>query len=386
MRRVSRKQIKASDVGDQPRAVADIATRIFLYLQPKSIYYPIEDENVTVEIELEHPQNIITMLNDRYTPQNIIYLDEFKAETPTFSVTIKQDDIEDVNCISDTPLTFTLYENIARPLVKEREPSVTTKALANENEEFLEEEEAQEELIIIERRPVAQGYIDLLEFFTKLRSRSSCTTFLYPLPSSTHHVTCKIEWEIYSLHPLIKNIVLSNVAFVTFGSLYNLDEHLMDDCDDMMVRISFISIMPNENNEHDKVLLCSYKGFSKQLIADQVLDLKWENLKNASLGNQQSMGIMTGSKMNIHKLFQDLLSTDMVEFNFDDIDISRESSLICNSLHRYMLTDHIEKILEATLASNQQRLIVEVIRERAPDVVLLQGLIELAVFMYPDGK
>uniref|UniRef100_A0A1I8PHY7 Tetratricopeptide repeat protein 18 n=1 Tax=Stomoxys calcitrans TaxID=35570 RepID=A0A1I8PHY7_STOCA len=383
MGRSSRKQsAKSSDGGgDQPTPTATgTATRIFLYLKAKAIEYPI-GEDVSVEIELIHP-NVITKLCDHYTPDNVILLDEFNVEKPTFSITINQNDIE----VCQTPLSLVLYENVIESFCRDNESGTGVSINSRDIKDFETptDEVEEEELLVIHRNAVAMGYIDLLEFFTKTRCHSQCTVFLYPLPSSSHHISSKMEWEIYSLHPLIKQANFSNVAFITLTSIYNVEDLLMNDCEDLTARLSFVANTPNEMGQYEKIPLCQFTGFTKQVIADQSLDLKWETLKNKKIGNEQSMGVNTQTKVNKQKLFRNLLFTENVDFNIADIDAAFDMALICNSLHRYILTYDMEKALEEVLALNRYRMVVEIIQERDPTVVLLQGYLDLSVMMYPQ--
>ncbi|XP_075153128.1 uncharacterized protein LOC142226796 [Haematobia irritans] len=375
-RKNSIKDIGGGDNVDQPQSTKT-GTRIFLYLQPKAISYPIVDDDVAVEIELEHP-NPITKLCDHYTPENVIHLDEFIGDKPTFCITIIQDDIE----ACETPLSLILYENVVQSFTKENDPNNDNK---DEKEDFEEAVEEEDELVIIERKPVAQGYIDLLEFFTKTRYRSNYTVFLYPLPNSIHRLTCKMEWEIYSLHPLVKHMKFSNILYLSFNSIYNLDDDIMDTSDDLVARLSLLSYTPNEMMLYDKIPICQFRAFSKQLMGDQILDVKWEKLKNRKIGNEHSMSIMASeAKVNIQYVFQDLLMSEDVDFNTADIDSNMDMALVCNSFHRYILTESMEKALEDIMAFNKYRIIVELFREKDPTVILLQGYINLSIFMYPQ--
>ncbi|XP_061389915.1 uncharacterized protein LOC133325102 [Musca vetustissima] len=405
-RRSSNKQRKSQAEESSPTSSAPVAEnhpkRIFLYLQPKSIFYPLDEEpgdqtnNVTsVEIELQHQYNTITKLADHYTTDNIIHLEEFSSgERPTFSITLNQDDIDDVNnCF----LTLNLYVNLSRPfwpdvsgVEDEEEDSIgdsvrKTDNLAFEKLSMEGEAEVSDDLIIIERRAVAQGYIDLLDFFCKTRVRSMTTVFLYPLTTSNHRLTCKIEWEIYSLHPLVKDMNFANVLFLTFASIYNIEEDLLDNsCEDLIAKLSMVANMPNENGDLEKIPLCSFRAFSKQLISDQVLDIKWENLKNSQFQNEQTMTIMSGMKVNPQTLFYDLLKNENSDINLEDIDGGNDSAWICNSMFRYVLSDDMERQLEDILAFNSYNLLVEFLREGEPDVIVLQGTMPLSVFMYPQ--
>ncbi|XP_073826825.1 uncharacterized protein [Musca autumnalis] len=404
-RRNSNKQRKSNAEEKNPTpssmTTENYRKRIFLYLQPKTIFYPLDEEegnveeNVTsVEIELTHQYNAITKLSDHYTIDNTIHLDEFAMgeEKPTFSITINQDDIDNVNnCF----ITLTLYENISRPFwpdVGSEEESIGDSVHRLDKQQYenvsLEEAGETEEsntLYIIEHRPVAQGYIDLLDFFSKTRIRSSCTVFLYPLNTSNHRLTCKMEWEIYSLHPLVKDMTLSNVLFITLASIYNVDGELFESsCEDLMAKFSLFATRPNEMMEVDKIPLCSFRGFSKQLIKDQVLDIKWENLKDARFQNEQTMAIMAESKINPQKLFYELLTNENSDVHFEDIDCDQDSAWICNSMYRYVLTDVMERQIEDVLAFDSYRILLELVRESEPDLVMLQGFINPAVFMYPQ--
>lgn len=193
-------------------------------------------------------------------------------------------------------------------------------------------------------------------------------------------------WDIYSLMPLIKDINFSNAVFLTFTSIYNADEELMDNCEDLVATLSFQSTEPDEINNYEKYFICKYTSFVKQIIADQVCTYKWESLKNTDIGNTQSMTIHSEVKFNIYKILNELLPTENVDFNFDTINVKTDYALICNSLHRYILTDKMHLQLERLLLSEKLIMVVEIFRESEPSQILLQGFIDLAIFLYPSGK
>lgn len=366
-----------SEGEEEEQEVKKTYQRVFLYMQPKSIVYAREE--VSVEIELYHEKETITCLSETYTDKNIISVFDFKVEKPTFSITIDQDSINDVTLFSDSPMRLTLYECYE---VNATSSTVGTYSAGSEEGTGLDKQKP----IVIERVAVAQGYIDLLQFFLKKRSSSSVDVILYPLKQNAINVSCKMVWDIYSLMPLIKDINFSNAVFLTFTSIYNADEELMDNCEDLVATLSFQSTEPDEINNYEKYFICKYTSFVKQIIADQVCTYKWESLKNTDIGNTQSMTIHSEVKFNIYKILNELLPTENVDFNFDTINVKTDYALICNSLHRYILTDKMHLQLERLLLSEKLIMVVEIFRESEPSQILLQGFIDLAIFLYPSGK
>lgn len=313
-------------------------------------------------------------------PRNIIQAEQFNIDRPTFSVTIKQDSVEDITSLSNAPIVLTLY------VITLQKPKSSDIISFSKKRGEVEKETDQEKLLIEERIPVAQGYIDVIEYFNRKRFRGSDIIYLYPIETSAYALTCKTEWEIYSLHPLLRNTVLSNVAFITLGSLYNIKNSLMDDCDDLVAKLSFISKIPNENNEYEKTVICKFTAFEKCVISEQNLSKRWENLKNRKLNNLHSIGILSKTKFSLNKLFLNVLSTENVDFHFDNININEDYALICNSIHRYILTNIMEKTLEEVLSHDQYQMILEIYSDRDENKILLQGFIDLSIFMYPEGK
>lgn len=358
-----------SGTAEQQRT--SLPQRVFLYLHPTSITYPLDDVPLgKTEIEVEHQYNTITTLSDLFMPRNIIQVDQFDFIKPTFSITIEQDSLNDITMLSNSPVMLTLYVHTTRKLINgaDVDKSITDKDISDDI-----------------RLPVAQGYIDIIEYFNKKRSHSTDTVYLYPLKNDGPSFTCKTEWEIYSLHPILKNTVFSNVLFITMGSLYNIKEDLMNSFQNLGVNLSFISKVPDENNEYDKIFICNFKTFTKSIISQQNLTKSWESLKNNEFDNINSMGIASKSKFNINQLFSNLLTTENVEFNFNSINLNEDFALICNSMHRYVLTDKMQKILENVVTQNLYKIIVEIYSKQDKSKILLQGYIDLSIFVYPEG-
>lgn len=280
-------------------------------------------------------------------------------------MTIEQDSAEDITRLADYPISLILYAYTS-----------------SESKATLTEEQGNGEI----RRAVAQGHIDVIEYFTNKRINGTDTVFLYPLKSHREHLTCKTVWEIYSLHPLLKHVTFSNYLFLTLDSLYNIDPPLMENCQNLMSNFLLITKVPDEKNHYDKIFICNFRIFSKSTIAEQNLTKTWEALKTTELENFNCMGIAADCKIILNQLFSNLLSTENVQFNFSSINKKEDEALICNSMHRYVLTDKMQKILENALSTNLYQLLIEICTQEDENNVLLHGFLDLSIFMYPASK
>lgn len=224
-----------------------------------------------------------------------------------------------------------------------------------------------------------------MSFFSKRRSLFTITTFAYLLDPYSFQKTCKMTWEIYSLMPLIKDIQFSNVLIISFASLFNIDKSLLKICDDFVAMLLWRSTFPR-TNKYTKVFICKFTVFVKKIIAEQNPNYKWENLKDPSLNNFESMGLNSNMKVNHFQLFDDLLCTENVNFNFEDINVRDDYTLVCNSIHRFVLTDSIHKALEQHLVYDRPDIIIEIFSRNNPEKILLEGSIDPSIFVYPKGK
>uniref|UniRef100_A0A1A9WW83 Uncharacterized protein n=1 Tax=Glossina brevipalpis TaxID=37001 RepID=A0A1A9WW83_9MUSC len=339
--------------------VNERSSLVFLYLQPKSISYP-NDVDLSVNIFLEHASCVITKLSDH--SDLIIQTRTFESEKPTFSMIIKQDGTDDITSFSDAPIILTAYEN--------------------RYEENMEENYRD---AILQRVIVAQGYLDVLQFFTKKRCKSSVDVFLYPLDPSEYSRTYKMTWDVYSLMPLIKNVQFSNVIYLSFKSLYNIDEQILNNCNNLIAKLSWRSKVPNETNEYEVEFICKYTVFTKTIVGEQNLYYTWESLKNSSsFKSDHSLGIASGLTLSLHQLFDQILCTENVNFGFDSIDMYKDYALVCNSVHRFVLTDRMHIALEKLLICGRYDIIVEVFNEAQPKEILLEGFIDPSIFLYPE--
>ncbi|KAL9924979.1 uncharacterized protein ACN2A1_010355 [Glossina fuscipes fuscipes] len=336
--------------------------RVFLYIQPQNIKYE-RAKSISVSISLEHEINTLTKLTDFYKEDNEIHMDTFWEEKPTFTLTIKQDDLADIEKFTESPMKLILYENV----------------LSDPNEvDFADTKEK-----VPVKKATAYGHVDLIEFFEKKRSHTSVETFLYPLDVSWASDSCKITWKIYTLMPIMREVRLSNVIFIGLTSLFNIEDSILDNCDDLVAKLSFQSRDLNERGTYEKIFICKYTVFTKQIISEQNTFYKWEKLKDPEIENYASLGIYSGIKFSIGNLFTNLLRTENVDFNFEGIDIDQDYALVCNSTHRFILTDKWHIDLEKHLACDKYEIIVEIYKESDPEAILLQGFIDLSIFMYP---
>uniref|UniRef100_A0A1A9WUQ5 Tetratricopeptide repeat protein 18 n=1 Tax=Glossina brevipalpis TaxID=37001 RepID=A0A1A9WUQ5_9MUSC len=336
---------------------------VFLYLQPKAIMYPKED-NALINIVMEHPLGPITRLSNKYKPENVINVNKFDSEKPTFSITIKQDGLADVEECIDSPLILTLYEQEIRDDISE------TSTESRPPHKY-------------QGRAIAQGHMDLIQYFTKKRIMLNVNVFLYPLNPREDDVTCKMVWDVYSLMPLLKTVNFSNILFITLTSIYNIDGSFLDDYQNLASTFWLRINSWSERESNDKIFICKYTGFSKQIIIEQTKYYKWENMKNAEYNNYNSMAILSGSSFNIHKIFNNLFCTENFNFNFWDVDMNNDYCLVCNSLHRFVLTDKMQTVLEQHLACGRSEIVVDIFDDSQPTNILLQGVIDLSIFMYP---
>uniref|UniRef100_A0A1A9UW05 TPR_REGION domain-containing protein n=1 Tax=Glossina austeni TaxID=7395 RepID=A0A1A9UW05_GLOAU len=355
-------------------ALSQTTRRVFLYLQPRSILYNRSANNVSSEIELNHPSVTITKLTDRYTSENVIQLEEFASEKPTFSVTIEQDNIRDINAFSDLPMTLTLYERHIPETSSER-MSQTSAASVSASQQYKAES----------RQPLLQGYIDMLQFFVNKRSKWAVDVILYPLKKEQKINTCKTKWHIYALIPIIKDIKLSNAIYVTLASIFNANDNLLNDCNDLVATLSWQCKIPSKLKGFKKIFICKYTVFSRATIGKDngSTFCKWESLKSEILQNYDSISVRTEISLDIASALFSLARPEDIPFNFTKVDIETNDALVCNSLHRFILTDSMHNSLQEHLINSQLNLVLDIFKASKPNDILLQGSLDVSILLYP---
>ncbi|XP_036346353.1 uncharacterized protein LOC118755634 [Rhagoletis pomonella] len=344
--------------------------RIFLYIHLRAIEN-LPSPNGVLELHLSHAKNNLTKLVDTYPSENIIDLSIFNEYKPTFSLMIEQDNIEDANIISDHPLLITLYDRI-KVLV----PS--------EAEEMQEEDFAiyEEQLI-----PIAQGHIDLLRLCTKKRELITFHCILYPLSMSQSSFisSCTTMWEIYALLPLLKDLSIYNVAYISFESIFNVRPNLIDVVDLLVADIYFESKVPNEHNQYEKVKLCTFDKFCQQQLPENGLQLTWASLKREEPKNFDCIGIICGNYINMFNIFRKLVQTESSKINFEKVNLDH-SVITSNSTHRFVLSEQFVRVLEDVIAFDEQQLLIELHLVDQPHQLIAQGRFDLSILLYPYGK
>uniref|UniRef100_A0A1A9ZEV4 Uncharacterized protein n=1 Tax=Glossina pallidipes TaxID=7398 RepID=A0A1A9ZEV4_GLOPL len=355
-------------------ALSQSARRVFLYLQPRSILYEQSADDVSSEIELNHPTITIMKLTDRYTSENIIQLEEFASEKPTFSVTIEQDNIRDINAFSDLPVTLTLYERHMPEKSSERMNQTNTSA----SQQYKTES----------RQPLLQGCIDMLKFFVNKRAKWSVDVILYPLKKEQKIDTCKMKWHIYALMPIIKDIKLSNAIYVTLASIFNANDNLLNDCNDLVATLSWQYKIPGKLEGFKKIFICKYTDFSKGIVGkdNESTFCKWENLKSKILQNYDSISVYTEMSLDITSALFSLARPEDTTFNFTKVDIETNYALVCNSLHRFILTDSMHNSLQNHLINSQLNVVLDIFKASMPNDILLQGFLDISILLYPNIK
>uniref|UniRef100_A0A1B0ASD1 Uncharacterized protein n=1 Tax=Glossina palpalis gambiensis TaxID=67801 RepID=A0A1B0ASD1_9MUSC len=366
--------LSQKELGGKLSDVTLNTTRVFLYLQPRSILYKRSADDMTSEIELNHPTATITRLSDRYTSENIIQLEEFGSEKPTFSVTIGQDNIRDINAFSDSPMTLTLYERRVLETTSEGMNQTYTSA----SQQYKADS----------KQPLLQGYIDMLQFFANKRSNCVVDVILYPLKKDQNIGTCKMKWHIYSLIPIIKDIKLSNAIYVTLASIFNANDDLLKDCDDLVATLSWQYKIPSKVNGHKKMFICQYTAFSKSTVSndDESMFSKWESLKSEILQNYDSISIHTDIPLDIASALFSLARPEDTTFNFTNVDLKTSDALVCNSLHRFILTDSMHNSLQEHLINSQLNVVLDIFKASKPKNILLQGFLDVSILLYPNIK
>lgn len=361
----------------------EIPQRIFLYLKTLKVdHLPQLVDDHDVILRLKHGNNTITKIEDHYTGITDANLSSIDEEMPAYSIRINQDNIEDLNSVCDTPLMITIYEYVPKGCIARRSMFIfdSMDSLIVESADDDVHEIATEDQWF----PVAQGNLDLLQFFSQNKTSASESIFLYRTSSSKTPVaipTCKITMQVTAVLPLLKNISFCNMVFITFESIYNAKTDVMNaEPIDLMVDLSFQS----KTNPSNKVKLCSFSMFSKSIISEQDVKHKWENMKVRD-ENANSLGVYSGLSLSLHKLFVGVLGTSGVDFKLDETLQDEEYALVCNSVHRFALTKELSAILEDVVAFNEQHILVEIYDVNNPDKILLEGICDLSIFLYPKG-
>ncbi|KPU73361.1 uncharacterized protein Dana_GF15338, isoform B [Drosophila ananassae] len=388
--------------------------RVFLYIQLNELT-KLPDTGYPLELHLYHTKHTLQKMQEKYTTESVIYQHEFNIQKPVFAMGVLQDDIEDMNVFSDSPLVISLYQRIPAhrkgdsDAIKSRnltETSETTEATGSKktrrsrtskksSDIILEEIEGvgeEEDYWVAERLELlSRGHCDLLQLFQRRRFISDVTVLLYPEYHSllqardNKKITSCSIWHMYSILPILKEFNFTNLAFLTLESIYNVPEELHNKSAELGIQLSFRSRYPQGEDAIFPVIpLCTYFGFLSQIISDQNTSIVWENIKrdlnpNTNFSSNQ---METNSRIKLPRIFRMLLWEKDVNFRLHRIDPVTDLALINNSLHRFVINEDMRKILEEVLVHYDYELLVQFYHE-VPDNVLYEGVINPSIFAYP---
>ncbi|XP_067625297.1 uncharacterized protein [Eurosta solidaginis] len=347
------------------------AQRIFLYIRLKALE-KLPSSNGKLEIHLCHANETLTKLEDHYPTDNIIHLSIFDIYKPTFSLMIEQDSIDDMNILCDNPLLLTLYERVRVRISHNKGEEATLR----------EEEEGETDLYEEELRPLSQGHIDLLKLYTKKRETAAFSCILYPLPMAKMSIgSCITTWEIYALLPLLKELTIHNIVYISFESIFNARSNIADFAGTLVADFYFES----KANQHEKVKFCTYNKFTQQqqVVPKNSLQLKWETLIRKELNNHDCLGIHCGNSVSLFNMFRRLVYAEGSQIDTERVNIDDEV-IASNSTHRYVLSEQFVRVLEDVLAFDEQQLLIELYQADEPNEILAYGRIDTAILLYPE--
>ncbi|KAH8240757.1 hypothetical protein KR026_004840 [Drosophila bipectinata] len=392
-----------------------IQQRVFLYIQLNELT-KLPETGYPLELHLYHSKHTLQKMQEKYTTETIIYQHEFNLQKPVFAMGVLQDDIEDMNIFSDSPLVISLYQRIpahrkgdsetmksrsgtetseaneATGPKKTRRSRTSKKSSDSVLGEILEGDMEGDYGWVPERLELlSRGHCDLLQLFQRRRFISDVTVLLYPEYDSllqargNQKITSCSIWHMYSILPILKEFNFTNLAFLTLESIYNVPEELHHKSAELGIQLSFRSRYPEgEEGIFPVIPLCTYFGFLSQIISDQNTSIVWENIKrdlnpNTNFSSNQ---METNSRIKLPRIFRMLLWEKDVNFRLHLIDPVTDLALINNSLHRFVINEDMRKILEEAVVHNDYELLVQFYQE-VPENVLYEGVINPSIFGYP---
>ncbi|XP_067625298.1 uncharacterized protein [Eurosta solidaginis] len=326
---------------------------VYLYFQLQNIANLPQDADKRYFLNLQHKTTNFSETKEITGNRRI----------SSFSIPIQQD-VDIANLFSDEPLLVT----VTALLTQDDNDNEETEAPSLESANIL---------------TIAQGQIDIVPFLTTRRSITNRDVFLYPTSVEFLNIvegTCKTAWHIYSLMPILKNVDFNNMIFLTLESIYNASSDIIELWNDLGVSISFRSKIADDNGEFVKNQICIFKLLNKCTIAEQDTKYKWASIAKRG---EHNLGQATECSLTLHKIFNDLLCTENVDFGFDKISIHSDVALVCNLMRRYILNEEWSNILEGVIAFDEQEIVVEVYQRSEPSIILLRGSIDLSIFLYP---
>ncbi|KAH8279705.1 hypothetical protein KR054_002602 [Drosophila jambulina] len=366
---------------------------VFLYVQLANIEnLPVTD--YPLEIHISQAESVIVKCVEHYNIDGIIPQAEFHSK-PTFTLIFQQDNVDRMNHAADHPLLIQLFMRVI-PLV----PTVETEEDLLFDEEGLEEDfdaapsvkmstEAEDERVSIEPERLellSVGYLDVIKLFGHRRSMINEKLFLYPMPDVPEELrsTAHSEWHLYTLLPIAKELTFTNMAFVTFESIYNLKEEYLLNVESMFVQLSFRSKLLGDRKDPQLIPLCEFSHLERKIINVQDSHIIFESFRR-TVDMPNVNGLKSGTDLEMFKLFTGLSCSEELSVTFSSIDLSFDEALVCNSFHRYMLTQEMANALSHAITCQQYVLAVEVFQDigTAKPQKVFQGILDPSIMVFP---
>ncbi|XP_068151984.1 LOW QUALITY PROTEIN: uncharacterized protein [Drosophila tropicalis] len=175
------------------------------------------------------------------------------------------------------------------------------------------------------------------------------------------------------------------MAFITLESIYNLKDDYAISIPSMQVELNFRSTFPNEKNEYVLVPLCSFNNLVHECIGQQNIHHIFEYFRQC-IQPCNATGLKSSMEVELHKLFAQLMFSEGLNVDFDFIDTNFEEAAVCNSFHRYILTQKMSKTLFNSIAFRNFVLAVDVWHtntETSKRHKVFQGVLDPAILLYP---
>ncbi|KAL7741220.1 hypothetical protein ACLKA6_015109 [Drosophila palustris] len=383
---------------------------IFLYIQLAGIGKLPSTTN-PLEIHMEQGGSVIVKCVEHYNTDGIILQDEFLAK-PTYTLIFQQDNLDRINHAADNPLVIKLCMRKSEGL-----------SIYGEEEEDLDEEQSAESMLnaILNKvdnssssqtkddtdnfdddKPelvlLCVGYLDLIKLFGHHRCMVREELFLYPVPNVSNELrtTVHSEWHLYTLVPIAKELTFTNLAFVSFESIYNLKKEYSIDASSFSVQLSFRSTTPISRNDYHVIPWCSFGGFTEETIANQNNYLMFESFRN-SVSLSYSPGLKSTMEVQLHRLFSQIMRSDNLDVDFEAINLNYDLALVCNTFHRFILTLEMCNMLLDAFAWRRYVILVEAFQSAAVETKkngkkggdqpgkqkIFEGVLDPSVMLFP---
>uniref|UniRef100_A0A6P4FMA3 Uncharacterized protein LOC108052658 n=1 Tax=Drosophila rhopaloa TaxID=1041015 RepID=A0A6P4FMA3_DRORH len=370
---------------------------VFLYIQLANIANLPTTEH-RLEIHISQGDSLIVKCNEHYNTDGIIIQSEF-YEKPTFTLIFQQDNVDRINHAADNPLLIQLYMRVFPP---------KRNFLLDTEDEMLEEEGEHDDVVdsdfvlstvqtteqdddfeareTIKLVLLCVGYLDVIKLFGHRRSMISEQLFLYPMPDVPNELRCTVhtDWHLYTLLPIAKKLTFTNMAFVTFESIYNLKEEYILDMDSLRLRLSFRSRLPSDRNDYTFIPLCEFGNLERKLISTQDNHHVFESFRQ-SVYPWNVTGLKSAMEVEMHQIFSELFYSEGLTVDFEEIEQSADEALVCNSFHRFILTQQMADILSFAITCQQYVLAVEVFQAAggAKPQKVFQGVLDPSIMAFP---